>query len=125
MVGRPANGTGGFTMIEILIASVLLAILIVGLAMFFASMLRQSDVLDDRTRALELAKGGLEEMRTVDFDTVPSPDAVYGPETIEKFDRWVYVSTPVDTLQKARLVRCCVRFESANGSDSVSLSTIF
>lgn len=112
-------------MIEVLIAATLLGILIVGLAMFFASMLRQSDVVDDRTRALELARGGLEEMRTVDFDTVPSPDATYGPETIEKFERWIYVSTPIDTLGKARLVRCCIRFESANGSDSISLSTIF
>ena len=112
-------------MIEVLIASVLLAILIVGLAMFFASMLRQSDVVDDRTRALELARGGLEEMRTVDFDTVPAPSATYGPDSVEKYARYIHVSTPIDTLGKARLVRCCVHFLSANGVDSVSLSTIF
>lgn len=116
-------GGAGFTLVEVLLASVILAILIVGVGFFFGYLIDQSDVMDDKTRALELARQGIEEMRTLDMNTIP--DGTTGPVSFDKFDRYITVSSPFPNLSKARMVQCYVVWTGANGADSLSLSTVF
>ncbi|OPL18868.1 MAG: hypothetical protein AVO35_02740 [Candidatus Aegiribacteria sp. MLS_C] len=114
---------GGFTLIEVLIASVLMAILLVGVGLFFTNIIKQSDVVDDQTRAMELARQGLEEIRTQDIMSLPMGDS--SVEDIEKFHRY-YIVSGVDSLYPtARHIECIVYWTDASGSDTLSFSSIF
>ena len=120
---REEKRSRGFTLIEVLIASVLLAVLLVGVGLFFTNIVKQSDIVDDRTRATEIARQGLEEVRTQDVTTWPLGATT--PVTIDKFSRYFDV-TEVDPLYPtARNVECLVYWTSAAGPDTVSFSTLF
>jgi len=113
----------GFTLVEILIAAVILAILLIGIGFFFANMITQSDVMDDRTRALELCQQGLENLRTQNVSSLPDGQA--SEDTVEKYQREVLISTPYSQYPNAKLVTCRVGWDTPDGVDSVSLSTIY
>lgn len=113
----------GFTLVEVLLASVILGIIIVGIGFFFGYMITQSDIMDDKTQALELSRQGIEEMRTVDFDTIA--DGSIGPVAFDKFSRYIIVSSPIVGLSEARLVQSMVVWVSGQGPDTLTLSTIF
>lgn len=122
MGGLRSSGAG-FTLVEILIASVILGILLIGIGFFFANMITQSDVIDDRTRALELCQQGLENLRTQNVSSLPDGQA--SSDTIEHYHREVLISTPYSTYPHAKLVTSRVDWTGPNGVDSVSLSTIY
>ena len=116
--------SGGFTLIELMIASAILAVLIIGVAFFFLNMINQSQTIDSATRALEISRQGLELYRTVDVGSI-DPGTVIGPEIIdEDFDRYMTISSVTES-PNARLVKCTVKYGTPAGSDSISLSTIF
>lgn len=123
MGGKSGMYRCGFTLIEVLLASMILAVIIVGIGFFFGYMIKQSDIMDDRTQALELSRQGLEEMRTADFETIP--DGVTGPVTSDKFSRYIVISSPFVGYSDARLVQSMVVWTSVQGPDTLSLSTIF
>lgn len=114
----------GFTLIEVLLASILLAVLIAGLGFFFTNIVNQSDMMDDQSRALEICRQEIEELRTVDMGLWPD-DTTLTTVTIEKFDRYVVVSTPYPTMSSAKMAHCIVRWDGMNGPDSLSLSMIY
>jgi prepilin-type N-terminal cleavage/methylation domain-containing protein len=113
----------GFTLVEILIAAVILGILLIGIGFFFANMITQSDVMDDRTRALELCQQGLENLRTQNVSSLPDGQA--SEDSVEIYHREVLLDTPYSEYPNARLVTCRVDWTGPNGVDSVSLSTIY
>ncbi len=113
----------GFTLIEVLIASILLAIILTGIGFFFMNILKQSDVLDDRTRGMELARQGLEEIRTLDIESMPLGRTT--PEDIDYFHRCFEIGEVDPLFPNARNVRCVVYWQSATGSDSISFSSLF
>ncbi|MCK5116718.1 MAG: prepilin-type N-terminal cleavage/methylation domain-containing protein [Candidatus Aegiribacteria sp.] len=113
----------GFTLIEVLIASLLLAIILTGIGFFFMNIIKQSDVLDDRTRGMELARQGLEEIRTLDITSMPLGRTI--PEDIDYFHRCFEISEVDPLYPSARNVRCVVYWLGAVGSDSISFSSIF
>jgi prepilin-type N-terminal cleavage/methylation domain-containing protein len=123
MGGKRGMYRCGFTLVEVLIASVILAVIIVGIGFFFGYMIKQSEIMDDRTQALELSRQGIEEMRTADFETIP--DGTTGPVTSDKFSRFIVVSSPFPGLSEARLVQSMVVWNSVQGPDTLSLSTVF
>ena len=114
----------GFTLIEVVIASVILAVILTAVGFFFSNMIKQSDIVDNRTRDLQDSRQGLEKIRTLDVASMP--DGRVGPETLESFfDRYVEVSTPYTEYLDAKLVRCVVVWDTQDGPDSISLSSIF
>lgn len=117
------RGRGGFTLVEVLISAVLLAILLVGVGFFFTNIIKQSDVVDDQTRAMELARQGLEEIRTQDVASMPTGTTT--PEEIDKFSRYFEISQVDPIYPTARKVRCVVQWTGASGADEISFSTIF
>ena len=117
------SGDRGFTLIEVLIASLLLSIILVGIGMFFMNIIKQSDVMDDRTRAMELARQGLEEIRTLDIESMPLGRTT--PEDIDYFHRCFEIAEVDPLYPNARNVRCVVYWISANAADSISFSSIF
>lgn len=115
-------GRQGFTLVELLIASAILALLIIGVGLFLTQIIEKSDMMDDMTRALELCRQGIEEARTMDLNGMSGhlSDTVDG-----EFFRTLSVSTPYTEYQDAKLVVCEVQWESLRGRDSLSLSTIY
>lgn len=123
MALHATRGQRGFTIIEMLLASVLLAILLVGVGFFFTNIVKQSDVVDDRTRATNLARQGLEEIRTLDVEGMPLGETT--PEIIDKFSRYFVIAEADSLYPNARRVRCVVEWTGANGEESLGFSTIF
>ncbi|MCK4504628.1 MAG: type II secretion system protein [Candidatus Aegiribacteria sp.] len=115
-------GGGGFTLVEVLITSILLAILLTGVGFFFTNIIKQSDILDDRTQAMELARQGLEEIRTLDVTSMGI--GLTTPDTLGRFARCFDISVYDPLYPNARLVRCIVSWTGASGGQTFSFSTI-
>ena len=113
----------GFTLVEVLLAAILLAILLVSVGFFFTNILKQSDIVDDQTRAMELARQGLEEIRTQDVASMTL--GMTTPVGIEEFFRYFNITVPDPMYPTARNVECIVFWTSAAGPDTMTFSTIF
>jgi len=117
------SGAGGFTLVEVIIASIILAIVCSGVAFFFLHIVKMSDRMDDQTRALELCREGIETLRTQD---VLSMDDGWQPaETVDGFTRQIWIDTPYDEYPEAKHVLCRLSWTGVDGADSLSLSSIF
>lgn len=122
-VGFHRRGEGGFTLVEVVIASILLAIIVTGIAFFFMHIIKLSDRMDDKTRALELCREGIEMLRTQDILTMA--DGWQPAETVEGFSRRIWLDTPYSEYPEARHVMCRVNWSGVEGPDSLDLSTLF
>ena len=114
---------GGFTLIEVVIASIILAIVVTGIAFFFMHMIKMSDQLDDQTRALEICREGIEMLRAE--DVLSMSDGWQSPETVEGFTRRIWIDTPYAEYPEAKHVMCRVNWSGVEGADSLDLSTLF
>ncbi len=121
---RMIRGSGGFTLVEVIIASILLAIITAGIAVFFMHMVQGAQEMDQLTKGLQFSREKLEEMRTIDVTVLPD-----GPGDVETlpggFQRQIFVSTPYSEYPSAKLVRCEVTWDGPDGPESTSLSIIF
>jgi prepilin-type N-terminal cleavage/methylation domain-containing protein len=122
-MGGSESAQRGFTLVEIMIASVILAILLIGIGLFFMNMIQSSETMDNKTRALELCQQGLEEIRLQNVSGLP--DGVAEEDTVETYHREVLISTPYSEYPNAKLVTCRVDWTTPDGVDSVSLRTIY
>ncbi len=117
------RGKSGFTIVEVIIASIILAIVMSGIAFFFLHIIKLSDQMDNQARALELCRDGIEKLRTEDLTVFP--DGWQAAETVEGFTRRIWIETPYPEYPEAKLVMCRVNWYGAEGADSLDLSTIF
>lgn len=118
------RGSGGFTLIEVVIASLLMAIIVAGIAVFFLHVVRNSQTMDQMTKGLQHCRERLEEMRTLDVASLP--DGAGPLENLPNgFRRRVYVSTPYPEYPAAKLIKCRVTWTGPEGADSTSLSILF
>lgn len=113
---------GGFTLVEVIITALILAILLAGIGVFFTNILKQSDIVDDRTQAMELTRQGLEEIMTLDVSEMPLGLTV--PDTIGRFERCFEILEYDPLYPNARLVQCIVSWTGASGYETFSFSTI-
>lgn len=117
------KGGSGFTLIEVVIASIILAIVVTGIAAFFMHIIKMSDQMDDQGRAIEICREGIETLRTL--DVVSMSDGWQSPPfTVEGFTRSIWVDTPYSQYPEAKHVKCRVTWAGVAGADSISLSTI-
>lgn len=117
------RGGRGFTLIEIVIASIILAIVVTGIAAFFMHIIKMSDQMDDQGRAIEICREGIETLRTQ--DVVSMDDGWQTPSvTVGMFTRSIWIDTPYSEYPEAKHVRCRITWSGAAGADSISLSTI-
>lgn len=113
---------GGFTLVEVVITALILAILLAGIGVFFTNIIKQSDIVDDRTQAMELARQGLEEIMTLDVSEMPL--GLTDPDTIGRFERCFELFEYDPLYPNARLVQCIVSWTGASGYETFSFSTI-
>ncbi len=120
---RGGEGEGGFTLVEVIIASIILAIVVTGIAFFFMHIIKMSDRMDDQAKAIEICREGIETLRTM--DVVSMSDGWQSPPFVSGgFTRSIWIDTPYPTYPEAKHVRCRVTWNGINGADSLSLSTI-
>ncbi len=120
---RPGRGgEKGFTLIEVVIAAIILAIVISGIGFFFMHIIGLSDQMDDQGRAVEICREGLEALRTQDI--LSMSEGWQTPITSEGFTSTIWIDTPYLSYPEAKHVRCRVTWSGAAGIDSLSLSTI-
>ena len=82
MVGRKLRGKEGFSLIEVLIALVILAVGLLGLALFQTTAIKGNAISSKWTVATELAQDRLERFRHVDWVTIqPSVPGGFLPGT--------------------------------------------
>jgi prepilin-type N-terminal cleavage/methylation domain-containing protein len=113
----------GFTLIEVVIASIILAIVVTGIAFFFMHIIKMSDRMDDQGKALEICREGIELLRTQ--DVVSMNDGWQSPPFVAQgFTRSIYIDTPYSTYPEAKFVKCQVTWSGIEGADTLSLSTI-
>jgi len=117
------RGATGFTLIEVVIASMILAIVVTGIAFFFMHIIKMSDQMDDQTKALEICREGIELLRTQ--DVVSMNDGWQSPSSVvQGFTRSIYIDTPYSTYPEAKFVKCQVTWTGIEGADTLSLSTV-
>ena len=90
----------GFTLIEILIALVILAVSIVFIVGLFANALVASVDAENTTIAMNLAQGRMEEIRNLDFDTEIVNEAKAVVSGFAGFQREVAVTEPETDLKQ-------------------------
>ena len=114
---------GGFTLIELLVASIILAILIVSLGFFITQMVDNTNKMDDKTRALEICRQGLEQCRTIELTTGVTTENL----SLSELDlvRELTVSDYSVEYPEAKLVVCKVTWDTTNGPESVTLTSVF
>ena len=124
MTGRLHHSNqGGFTLVELLVASVILAMLIVSLGYFITTMIDNSNKLDDKSKALELCRQGLEQCRTEDLLNGTTMENIILEEIT--YTRSLTVSDYSEEYSEAKLIVCAVVWNSADASETVTLSTVF
>ncbi len=124
MTGRLHHSNqGGFTLVELLVASVILAMLIVSLGYFITTMIDNSNKLDDKSKALELCRQGLEQCRTEDLLNGTTMENIILEEIT--YTRSLTVSDYSAEYSEAKLIVCAVVWNSADASETVTLSTVF
>jgi type IV pilus modification protein PilV len=128
MVGRKLRGKEGFSLIEVLIALVILAVGLLGLALFQTTAIKGNAIASKWTVATELAQDRLERFRHVGWDSIvssatggfttgPPAQPVYtslpgaaGDNTIVRgtqFYRIWYVTSNATNSLKTITVWCC------------------
>jgi prepilin-type N-terminal cleavage/methylation domain-containing protein len=135
MVGRKLRGKEGFSLIEVLISLVILAVGLLGLALFQTTAIKGNAIASKWTVATELAQDRLERFRHVDWvsinssvpigfnsGTQPSQSAyvnlggLWGDNTIVRgtqyYRVWQVSSNATNSL-KTITVWCCWRDEAA------------
>jgi prepilin-type N-terminal cleavage/methylation domain-containing protein len=75
---RSPSGEGGFTLIEVLIATVILTIALVSIAELMAITLRMQMLGKNETSAVRLAQSKIDELVAVNFDPAVSTAVVIG-----------------------------------------------
>ena len=82
MVGRKLRGKEGFSLIEVLVALVILAVGLLGLALFQTTAIKGNAIASKWTVATELAQDRLERFRHVDWVSIrPSDPGGFIPGT--------------------------------------------
>jgi type IV pilus assembly protein PilV len=75
MVGYKLRSQGGFSLIEVLVALVILAVGLLGLAMFQITAIKGNAIASKWTVATELAQDRLERFRHIGWDNIVSSNA--------------------------------------------------
>jgi len=110
----------GFTLIEVLVAMVILSIGLLGTAALLTGIIRGNQVSNRITAATTLAQDKMENIKSVIYSKAASEPRAFLPSPYEKYERQVFVenNSPDDGM---KTVTVTVYRGSGN---SVSLQTI-
>ncbi|MBP2673386.1 MAG: hypothetical protein H6Q84_226 [Deltaproteobacteria bacterium] len=101
MVGRKPIGNGGFSLIEVLISLVILAVGLLALALFQVTAIKGNSIASKWTTATQLSQERLENFRHIAWDNISSSNAAgYNTATWQP----VYANVPTSTTDNANVL---------------------
>ena len=93
------NKETGFTLIEILLAITLLAIVIIPMLSFFGNSVKMTNYVDTREKALYLAQQTIETLKAAEFEDVNSYNSTVSETGYQDFYKQVVVTSPEENLK--------------------------
>ena len=99
---RKAKGTEGFSLVELMVALVILSVGMLALAATTGYLITQVQVSNLRTERATAVQQVVEELRATPFDNIASR-AQGSAQTVGDFDVWWRVSTPASNLKRVRV----------------------
>jgi type IV pilus assembly protein PilV len=120
-VQRGFSGEKGFTLIEVLVAMLVLTIGLLGLATLAGTVIRGNSFSNKMTTATTLAQERLEEIQGVGYANANSLDTAGNPESIDSYSRTTIVQSSSPAIGM-KTVTVDVSWDA--GAYSVALKTI-
>ena len=108
----------GFTLIEVLVAMVILSVGLLGTAALITGIINGNKVSNRITTATVLAQDKMEEIKSVGYSNAVSETRAFLPSPDDKYERTVVCDSPVANM---KTVTVTVYWESGK---SISLQTI-
>ena len=123
---RKAKGTEGFSLVELMVALVIMSVCMLALAAttgYLITQVQVSNLLSERATAVQQV---VEELRATPFDNIASR-AKASAETVGDFDVWWQVSAPGANLRRVRVYTEGPGYNAGSGwtqvrQDSFSIS---
>jgi len=110
----------GFTLIEVLVASGLMAIVMMGLQSLLVTTIRANTLANTTTAATTLAQQKIELLRNTAYSSVALTSGT--SDTVSPYTRtWVITNGPATNTKS---VTVSVSWPAANGTQTVQLNTI-
>lgn len=82
-IGRPPRGEAGFTMVEVIVALVILTVGILALAGATGVIVRQINTADVATKRAQALETAIETVRVQDFDSIDAGSVTTGSYTVD------------------------------------------
>jgi prepilin-type N-terminal cleavage/methylation domain-containing protein len=118
--GRDAGARErGFSLVEVLVATTLVATGLVGVAQVFTTVTASNLAAERATYATILAAQKVEELRAAPFDSTTS-----GADAVGGFARAWTIAPLADNPEQAAVIRVVVVRTAARGTDAVRLLTV-
>lgn len=112
----------GFTLLELLVSSIILAIGILGLAALFPAAMRSTLLTRQNTQAVEICQATIEYLRTLPITSEELEEGTHGPDTIDsKFVR-TYTVTDNHPATNMKFVEVTVSWQQVGGSGGLNHS---
>ncbi len=112
----------GFTLLELLVSSLILAIGIIGLAALFPAAIRSTLLTRQNTQAVEICQGKLEYLRSLRFTSHELDEGTYGPDTIDGKFILTYTVTDNHPATDMKFIEVKVEWKQVGGSGGLNRS---
>lgn len=110
----------GFTLLELLVSSLILAIGIIGLASLFPAAMRSTLLTRQNTQAVEICQATIEFLRSLPFTADELSAGTHGPDTIDsKFVR-TYTVTDNHPAINMKFIEVKVEWKQVGGSGGLN-----
>ncbi|MBW2710067.1 MAG: prepilin-type N-terminal cleavage/methylation domain-containing protein [Deltaproteobacteria bacterium] len=119
----PKKNQGGFTLIEVLIAIVILSVGLLGMASLNVGIIKGNKLSGDLTTATTLAQDKMEDIRRQGYAGVTPEDRAPCTTPYSKYEREVSVSVD-DPAPRMKTITVTAYWRNSIGNPSVELKTI-
>ncbi len=112
----------GFTLLELLVSSLILAIGVIGLAAIFPAAMRSTLLTRQNTQAIEICQATIEYLRSLPITADELEEGTHGPDTIDtKFVR-TYSVTNDHPATNMKLIEVTVTWQQQGGAGGIEHS---
>jgi prepilin-type N-terminal cleavage/methylation domain-containing protein len=120
----PLIPADGFTLIEVMIALVIMSIGLTALAAVQISAIRGNDFSKRMTTAISIAEAKMEQIKSSSYANILSESSIQIPQSNMHFTRQVTVTNNIAPLTNTKTVNVTVSWSEGPKSHSVPITTI-
>jgi type IV pilus assembly protein PilV len=114
----------GFTLIEVMIALVIMSIGLTALAAVQISAIRGNDFSKRMTTAISIAEAKMEQIKSISYANIISESSIQITQSSMNFTRQVTVTNNIAPLTNTKMVNVTVSWSEGSKSHSVPITTI-